>query len=1097
MKLYAIAFILAVFCVANLHARQIEISSDNHGFTINFEIKKVYFNQSDTSAHIEINGHYAGSVAISQELDISALKLIFAAPPGGVDMQSEFFDLESLVIPDGAKAAIAESGHDRPSAEYTYKGRQRGVESYELTIYPYSLSKGHFGWMRRGSVRVEFSLPDNLSAGELPAGEQAFFGHFINPGHIPALLEKYSLSKKRPDRPMNKTGWYDPETEYVRVTTTRDGVAKIDVAEILGIKPGWNGMPSDRLNMLFLGADYPVYINDSDGTLGIGDEIYFYGRRAFGDTTWNANYTREAVFYLFMGESAGLRAELLPDPGPGAGKIESVRELMHIEQDNIYNKGKYFTLTETLTAEGWYWDELSSISNESLTHLQYLVPAGGENDEYHIGMTYQSMNDTLFPQDQPIVLPQNHLRMFINGVMKAEEEFICIQRGTIGATLPSSQMRSGLNKIVIESMPAEPGRNSVQSVDYFEIEGNFRPFAYKNEASFSISPVAADAAVEVHGFSHASVVAYDLANHRIAFPKVAEGLSYTLNSVAGDSSAMTIRLDDSLYYSQKKGLHIAIKRSSGNSEYRLFEDISNENEILSFVQSATTGDYLAFALNSDKRITGKTAERIAGLGSGAIYSVRGGAAWSYIARKTGDQTYEYINESHNAANANIAGFMHMEGGASVSASIAVPAGSEMRLVINDGKSIEQASISNVETSDLASGNNPAEAIIVSHPDFMTYAEMLANHRSSQGITTVAINVENIYKEFGYGWKSPHAIKDFLAMAYNEWSDPRPAYLILFGDASWDPRKNGEYSIATDFVPTYGNPTSDYWYGFIDESDGEYNSELIIGRIPVTNDFEAAGYIAKVLEYDSIPARPWMKNFLLMTGGTASDHSDEYYYTLNWNYYEFILNPELCADTTEIRKSDQLATGEANAIEIIDAINSGAIWVNFLGHGSPWVIEMGGWQPEKLNNKGRYPILTTQSCNTGAYGEPSIIHSINEGYVVIPEKGMIAAMGMTFTGSVGAEVELFVKMFRSMVRPNMRYRRVGDAMNYAKSLLGVSGAYLNYRYQYSLLGDPLTTIRIEKQPELFLHEPDISITDQSGETVFNDSDEKLIINAVVH
>ena len=56
-----------------------------------------------------------------------------------------------------------------------------------------------------------------------------------------------------------------------------------------------------------------------------------------------------------------------------------------------------------------------------------------------------------------------------------------------------------------------------------------------------------------------------------------------------------------------------------------------------------------------------------------------------------------------------------------------------------------------------------------------------------GASARAVAFEEIADEFGHGEPSAEAIKSFLAYAYQSWARPSPRYVVLLGDASYDPR----------------------------------------------------------------------------------------------------------------------------------------------------------------------------------------------------------------------------------------------------------------------------------------------------------------------
>jgi hypothetical protein len=85
-----------------------------------------------------------------------------------------------------------------------------------------------------------------------------------------------------------------------------------------------------------------------------------------------------------------------------------------------------------------------------------------------------------------------------------------------------------------------------------------------------------------------------------------------------------------------------------------------------------------------------------------------------------------------------------------------------------------------------------------HKFYPALAPLVAQ-RQAQGFTVAVVNVEDVFDEFSYGTHTPQAIRDFLALAKNSWAQG-PAYLLLVGDASYDPRNYlgaGNF----DFVPS--------------------------------------------------------------------------------------------------------------------------------------------------------------------------------------------------------------------------------------------------------------------------------------------------------
>jgi hypothetical protein len=65
---------------------------------------------------------------------------------------------------------------------------------------------------------------------------------------------------------------------------------------------------------------------------------------------------------------------------------------------------------------------------------------------------------------------------------------------------------------------------------------------------------------------------------------------------------------------------------------------------------------------------------------------------------------------------------------------------------------------------------------------------------------MAVAIEDVYNQFGFGEEGPDPVKAFIAYAYPFWQRPSPRYVLLLGDATYDPKdflKTG----TKDRVPT--------------------------------------------------------------------------------------------------------------------------------------------------------------------------------------------------------------------------------------------------------------------------------------------------------
>ena len=109
-------------------------------------------------------------------------------------------------------------------------------------------------------------------------------------------------------------------------------------------------------------------------------------------------------------------------------------------------------------------------------------------------------------------------------------------------------------------------------------------------------------------------------------------------------------------------------------------------------------------------------------------------------------------------------------------------------LFNPSKSLSPAFVGQVENQNLH-GLSDVEYIIITHPDFTTEAERLADfHRTYSDLVVEVVNVFDIYNEFSSGSQDVTAIRDFVKLLYDRGqSGMALKYLLLFGDASYDPK----------------------------------------------------------------------------------------------------------------------------------------------------------------------------------------------------------------------------------------------------------------------------------------------------------------------
>ncbi|OAD18696.1 Peptidase C25, gingipain domain protein, partial [Candidatus Thiomargarita nelsonii] len=229
------------------------------------------------------------------------------------------------------------------------------------------------------------------------------------------------------------------------------------------------------------------------------------------------------------------------------------------------------------------------------------------------------------------------------------------------------------------------------------------------------------------------------------------------------------------------------------------------------------------------------------------------------------------------------------------------------------------------TTRLESPCNQADYFIIYHDSFDTKA--LENLIAARGKKVMAVQVSDIYDEFNHGLPEPQAIKDFLTYAYENYTQPRPAYVLLVGDANQDTLN--ELGDGINYVPTHtfhtflmGETASDNW--FVSVSGDDPLPDMFLGRIPVKTQAELDAVVKKLTSYPKVPLDGWEQNVLFVADDIAEfeEVSDQLIEKYLANY-----------SPTRIYLSEYTEDEKIVTQDISQAINAGAVLTNYTGHGS--------------------------------------------------------------------------------------------------------------------------------------------------------------------
>ena len=377
------------------------------------------------------------------------------------------------------------------------------------------------------------------------------------------------------------------------------------------------------------------------------------------------------------------------------------------------------------------------------------------------------------------------------------------------------------------------------------------------------------------------------------------------------------------------------------------------------------------------------------------------------------------------------------------------------------------------------GIEGAQYIIITHKNFIQQADRLKEFRENNPkypLSSVVVDVNEIFNEYSGGLKDVSAIRNFLKYAYDNWT-VRPEYVVLFGDGDYDYRNIEGFNI--NFIPSYqihytkdsefwrnvhqifSYPIDDYFVRISGPDDSLI--DLAIGRLNIQSTADAQRVVDKIIKYESDLDKSTWRNLITLLADDAYT-SRTYEGTLHVGPSEDIAINSIPAsfDINKIYMSsypvEHTSAGKRKPSvtrAILDAMNQGTVLFNFMGHGSPslWthevVFDKTSTLPMLKNEKLFFLVAAT--CDFGYFDNPSD-QSATELLVLKENSGAIggftASRPVYVYGNIDLSKEFFKNLFYS--------ERDAD-----QSVISIGKIYMMTRktkhqendLKYHLFGDP--------------------------------------------
>ncbi len=385
-------------------------------------------------------------------------------------------------------------------------------------------------------------------------------------------------------------------------------------------------------------------------------------------------------------------------------------------------------------------------------------------------------------------------------------------------------------------------------------------------------------------------------------------------------------------------------------------------------------------------------------------------------------------------------------------------------------------------SDLHATGRQADYLMIAHPTLRQAIEPLAALHRQRGLTVEVVDVDDVYDEFSHGVVTPQALRDFVSHAYHHWERPAPRFVLLVGDASWDPRatdasedrnyvdwafaprdgarfrKNRSTPYAPEalersrnLIPTgvyytnQGHAASDNEFVAVDGKDRF--PDLAIGRLPVVTPEEVAAIVAKTSRYLTAPEPgPWRQRVLWITNEDVmlQRHSDR-------------LAEALAARGFESRKVYPGATSASNSMlqeSLRQSFDEGFALVHFHGHGGRYIWRTGLADLEKnsdlftledldrLTPSARLAVVLSMTCYSAPFDHPTA-DSIGEKLLRLPDKGAVAVFAASWRNSP------LTGFSQAVIEEVLAAKTLGEGLVKAKR----RAVTMSLIEQYNLLGDP--------------------------------------------
>jgi len=327
---------------------------------------------------------------------------------------------------------------------------------------------------------------------------------------------------------------------------------------------------------------------------------------------------------------------------------------------------------------------------------------------------------------------------------------------------------------------------------------------------------------------------------------------------------------------------------------------------------------------------------------------------------------------------------------------------------------------------------PMVYLVIAADEFLPQAQALAEWKTRKGFETVVVPISQV-------GSTADDIILFVTDAYETWPSP-PSYLMLLGDTNTIPGDKGDTSL-------YGiiKHKTDLHYACVD--GGDFIPDLAYGRFPARTSAEAWEMVDNAVSYErfDLATTDWLNKTVFIGG------EDSGYWQVAEATHRYVIVNHIIPSGMEFTAIRGHFGGSTS--DITEAVNAGAMLVNYSGHGSSttWVDpRFTQGNVRNLVNTGEHPFVISNACDTGKYDNTECFA---ETWVRQGDTGGISFYGASNSTFWDGDDILERRMFDIVF--DTPYTTTGEMAVGGQIFLFMTGYGKSHYYfeVYNLMGDP--------------------------------------------